>query len=141
MLSDNDFVQTRLSSMLIEIGTPVNLQGYKFLKDAVCFVLDENDLINNVTKKLYPLVAQKENVSASVVERSIRHCVDCAILRKGTRGINSVFKCEVYDPYYKPSNSELIALLAEKLVAELLERRVNEDVLSLPNGERDKNFK
>ena len=140
MLSDNDYIQTRLSTILIEIGTPVNLQGYKFLKDAVCFVLDDNGLINCVTKKLYPLVAKKQGVSAAVVERSIRHCVDCAISRKGVRGINSVFKCEVYNPYYKPSNSELIALLAEKLIAELLERKADEEILPTTDEESEKNL-
>ena len=126
MSKESEIVESRVSIMLIEIGAPANIQGYKFLKEAVGMVVEDASLINNVTKKLYPMIAEKENVSSSVVERSIRHCVDCAISRKNTRGINSVFKCDVYDPYYKPSNSELIALLAEKIVSERAEKHLND---------------
>lgn len=126
MSKENDLILARVSKMLIEIGAPANLQGYKYLKEAVGMVVEDATLINNITKRLYPLIAERENVSSSVVERSIRHCVDCAILRKNTRGINAVFNCEVYDPYYKPSNSELIALLAEKIETERAENHLSD---------------
>lgn len=137
------FVEQRSTRMLLEVGIPVNLQGFKFLRGAIIEVVKEPELISFVTKKLYPLLGEKFNVSSAVIERSIRHSIEVAFVRKGVEGLNGIFNVRLYDYRYKLSNSELIALLAEKIISELQSLDVDNpiDVYKKNDDENNKDDK
>lgn len=137
------FVEQRTTRMLLEVGIPVNLQGFKFLRAAIIEVVKDPELISFVTKRLYPLLAAKFNVSSAVIERSIRHAIEVSFVRKGIEGLNSIFNVYLYDYRYKLSNSELIALLAEKIISELQALDVDDpiDVYKKTDDEDSKNHK
>lgn len=126
MTREDLFVEERCTKILLEIGLPANLQGFRYTRSAILHVIKDQELITAITKKLYPAVALDFNVVPSVVERSIRHAIDVAYIRKGLVGLNELFGLEVFDYRYKPSNSELIALVGEKILSELKQLRLND---------------
>ena len=105
----------RIASMFLTIGIPAHIKGYHFLREAVKMVLDEPDMINAITKALYPGVAKRYGTSASKVERAIRHSIEVAWTRGRIENFNQVFGCRVFTPSDKPTNGEFIALIADKL--------------------------
>lgn len=113
------FVEQRCTKMLLEVGIPVNLQGFKFLRAAIVEVVKQPQLIDLITKRLYPHLGLMFDVSPAVIERSIRHAIEVSFLKKGVEGLNGIFNVKLYDYRYRLSNSELIALLAEKITSEL----------------------
>ena len=125
MTKEQLYVEQRCTRMLLEIGIPANLQGFKFLRSAVMCVVENPEIISSVTKKLYPCIANMYEVAPAVIERSIRHSIDVAFARRGITGLNDLLDLDIFDFRYKPSNSELIALLAEKIIGELKEMLLN----------------
>ncbi len=119
MINKEYYVEDRSTRMLLEIGVPANLQGFRYLRSAIAKVIEDPELLNAVTKKMYPTIAKIYDVAPTVIERSIRHSIEVAFNRKGVDGINKLFNCEVCDCHYKPSNSELIAILGEKISSEI----------------------
>lgn len=108
----------RLSNIFITVGIPAHIKGYQFLREAIKIAIDEPDIINSITKKLYPNIASRFNTSASKVERAIRHAIEVAWNRGKIENINSVFGLQVYETNEKPTNGEFIALLADKMLVE-----------------------
>lgn len=108
----------KISNIFISIGIPPHIKGYNYLREGIKMAVEDPEVINNITKVLYPRVAEKYSTSASKVERAIRHAIEVAWNRGRIDVINSIFGARVYIGSEKPTNSEFIALVADKLILE-----------------------
>lgn len=108
----------RISDILHSIGIPANIIGFKTLKEAIFLAIEQPDLVFSITKGLYPEVALRTNSTVHGVERAIRHAIDISWSRGKIDHINSIFGMQIYSKNEKPTNSEFIALLSDKLIAE-----------------------
>lgn len=117
-LYQNKNIDERLSNIFIRAGIPPHIKGYQFLREAVKLSVSYPDMINCITKKLYPTVAAAFNTSPSKVERAIRHAIEVAWNRGKIENINSIFGIKIYNKGEKPTNGELIALVADKIMIE-----------------------
>lgn len=113
-------IDERLSNIFIRAGIPPHIKGYQFLRESVKLAIADPDLINSITKKLYPTVAKIYGTSASKVERAIRHAIEVAWNRGKIENINAIFGIKIYNKGEKPTNGELIALVADKVMIESL---------------------
>jgi two-component system response regulator (stage 0 sporulation protein A) len=111
-------MEERITSVFLQIGIPAHIKGYQFLREAVKMVIDSPDMINRITKELYPGIARKFNTSSSKVERAIRHAIEVAWGRGRIDVLNQVFGHNVCLLEAKPTNGEFIALVADKLALE-----------------------
>lgn len=109
-------IDEKLSQIFISIGMPPNIKGYSYLREAIKLAVKTPEVINSVTKKLYPTVAQKFATSASKVERAIRHAIEVAWNKGRVEVLNSLFGVRAYSESEKPTNSEFIALIADRLL-------------------------
>lgn len=109
-------IEEEISSIFISIGIPPHIKGYHYLREGIKMTVAKPSIINNVTKELYPKIGEKFSTSASKVERAIRHAIEVAWNRGRIDAINSVFGARVYIGTEKPTNSEFIALVADKLI-------------------------
>ena len=100
------------------MGIPPNIKGYAFLREGVRLAVEEPEIINSVTKELYPRIGKKYSTTASKVERAIRHAIEVAWNRGRIEGINSILGVRAYMSAEKPTNSEFIALIADKMLLE-----------------------
>ena len=105
----------QITSIIHEIGIPANLKGYMFVREAINMVVNDIDLLSSVTKELYPLVGEKFNTTASRVERAIRHAIEVAWSREQVETITNLFGYTINNEKGKPTNSEFIAMVADKL--------------------------
>lgn len=112
----------RISNIFMSIGIPPHIKGYGYLREGIKLAVEDPTYINNVTKRLYPQIAEKFGTSSSKVERGIRHGIEVAWNRQRLDAINAVFGVRVYVGTEKPTNSEFIALVADKLMLEGLAR-------------------
>ena len=108
----------KISNIFITVGIPAHIKGYQFLREAIKMAIAEPEIINSITKKLYPNIAQKFDTSSSKVERAIRHAIEVAWNRGKIENINSLFGVKVYSDNEKPTNGEFIALVADKMLLE-----------------------
>lgn len=108
----------KLASLFLTIGIPAHIKGYQFLREAVKMVVDNPDIINRITKELYPGIAHHFGTSASKVERAIRHAIEVAWSRGRIDTLNKAFGCKVATKEDKPTNGEFIAMIADKLALE-----------------------
>ena len=115
-------VQTSLDSdelmvteLLHQLGVPAHIKGYQFLRDAILLTMNEPEYINAVTKRLYPEIAKKNGTTASRVERAIRHAIEVAWDRGDVDTLNSYFGYTIHNLRGKPTNSEFIAMIADKM--------------------------
>lgn len=108
----------KLSSLFLTIGIPAHIKGYQFLREAVKMVVENPDVINRITKELYPGIAKRFNTTASKVERAIRHAIEVAWSRGRIETLNTAFGCKVATKEDKPTNGEFIAMIADKLSME-----------------------
>lgn len=108
----------RLSSLFLTIGIPAHIKGYSFLREAVKMVIETPDVINRITKELYPGIGKRFDTSASKVERAIRHAIEVAWSRGRIESLNRAFGCKVCSKEDKPTNGEFIAMIADKLSME-----------------------
>lgn len=108
----------KISDIFITVGIPAHIKGYQFLREAVKLAVDNPEIINSITKRLYPEVADKFGTSASKVERAIRHAIEVAWNKGRIESINSMFGIKVYSTNEKPTNGEFIALVADKMLLE-----------------------
>lgn len=108
----------RISNIFITVGIPAHIKGYQFLREAIKMTINSPDIINSITKKLYPNIAQRFSTSPSKVERAIRHAIEVAWNRGKIENINNVFGLQVYGANDKPTNGEFIALVADKMLIE-----------------------
>jgi len=111
-------LEERISNIFLTIGIPAHIKGYHFLREAIKMVVENSELINHITKELYPGIAKKFNTTPSKVERAIRHAIDVAWSRGKVENINKLFGYVVYSKNEKPTNGEFIALVADKLSME-----------------------
>lgn len=114
----NRSLDERIANIFISVGIPAHIKGYQFLREAIKMAVDTPDIINNITKKLYPSIADKFDTSSSKVERAIRHAIEVAWNRGKIENINSIFGIKVYTANDKPTNGEFIALVADKMILE-----------------------
>ena len=114
----NRNLEEKISNIFITVGIPAHIKGYQFLREAIKMAIDTPEIINSITKKLYPSIAEKFDTSASKVERAIRHAIEVAWNRGKIENINSLFGLKVYSSNEKPTNGEFIALVADKMIIE-----------------------
>lgn len=108
----------KISNIFISMGIPASIKGYGYLREGIKMAVNEPSVINNITKQLYPKIAEKFSTTPSKVERSIRHSIEVAFNKGRIEAINALFGVRVYIGTEKPTNSEFIALLADKLLLE-----------------------
>lgn len=122
-LSQNTYsarsLEEEVTSIIHQIGVPPHLKGYRFIRDAIIMVVEDNNVINSVTKILYPGIAHNHKTTPSRVERAIRHAIEVAWSKGQVDKINSIFGYSVNMDKGKPTNSEFIAMIADKLRLEL----------------------
>ena len=107
-----------VTAIIHEIGVPAHIKGYQYLREAIMIAVDDMDVINAVTKVLYPEVAKRFNTTPSRVERAIRHAIEVAWDRGDLETLQKYFGYTVSNAKGKPTNSEFIAMIADRLVLE-----------------------
>ena len=105
----------RITNLFLTLGIPAHIKGYQYLREAVLMVLDNHDVINRITKELYPGIAKRFDTSASKVERAMRHAIEVAWSRGRLDTVNHMYGCKVFDAMDKPTNGEFISCVAEKI--------------------------
>ncbi len=113
--SDDQDLETSVTEIIHEIGIPAHIKGYQYLREAIICAVNDMDVINAVTKVLYPEVAEKFNTTPSRVERAIRHAIEVAWDRGDVEVLQKFFGYTVSGVKGKPTNSEFIAMIADKL--------------------------
>ena len=111
-------MEEKITNLFITVGIPAHIKGYQFLREAIKLAIASPEIINSITKKLYPTIAEKYSTSASKVERAIRHAIEVAWNRGKIENINNVFGLKIYSSNEKPTNGEFIALVADKMLIE-----------------------
>lgn len=111
-------MEEKLSNIFMTAGIPVHVKGFRFLKEAVKQSVEQPSMINNITKTLYPAIAKKYESTPSKVERAIRHAIGVAWSKGKIENINKIFGVQLYGHDDKPTNGELIALVADKIMIE-----------------------
>ena len=114
----NKQLEMKITNIFITVGIPAHIKGYQFLREAIKMAIDNPEIINSITKKLYPSIAERFETSASKVERAIRHAIEVAWNRGKIENINNLFGIKVYGNNEKPTNGEFIALVADKMLIE-----------------------
>ena len=112
-------LEALVTNIIHEVGVPAHIKGYQYLREAIIMVVNNIDIINQITKQLYPDIAQKYGTTPSRVERAIRHAIEVAWGRGQTETVESIFGYTVSASKGKPTNSEFIAMIADKLRLEL----------------------
>ncbi len=108
-------LETQVTRIIHQIGVPAHIKGYQYLRTAILMTISDNDIINSVTKVLYPSVAKKYQTTTSRVERAIRHAIEVAWDRGDVDTLNSYFGYTIQNSRGKPTNSEFIAMIADNL--------------------------
>lgn len=108
-------LEVEVTKIIHEIGVPAHVKGYQYLRDAIMLVVEEINYLGAVTKELYPTIAQKYDTTPSRVERAIRHAIELAWDRGDIEKINKFFGYTISGEKGKPTNSEFIAIIADKL--------------------------
>lgn len=112
---ENPDIETQVTQIIHQIGVPAHIKGYQYLRTAILLTIDDSDIINSVTKVLYPSVAKKYSTTTSRVERAIRHAIEVAWDRGDVDTLNSYFGYTIQNNRGKPTNSEFIAMIADNL--------------------------
>lgn len=118
-LHSNGDIEVMVTEVIHQIGIPAHIKGYHYLRESIILCINEPDMINAVTKILYPTVAKRFDTTASRVERAIRHAIEVAWDRGDVDILNSYFGYTIHNGRGKPTNSEFIAMIADKLRLEL----------------------
>ena len=108
-------IETQVTKIIHQIGVPAHIKGYQYLRTAIMLTISDSDVINSVTKILYPSVAKKYQTTTSRVERAIRHAIEVAWDRGDVDTLNSYFGYTIQNNRGKPTNSEFIAMIADNL--------------------------
>ena len=114
IMTDND-LQLMITDIIHQIGVPAHIKGYHYLRESIILSIKNEEVINSVTKLLYPTVAKKYNTTSSRVERAIRHAIEVAWDRGDIDVLNSYFGYTINNDRGKPTNSEFIAMIADKI--------------------------
>lgn len=108
-------LRVQVTEILHQIGVPAHIKGYHYLRDSIIMAIEDPEIINAVTKQLYPSVAKSYNTTSSRVERAIRHAIEVAWDRGDVDVLNSYFGYTIHNTRGKPTNSEFIAMISDKL--------------------------
>ena len=108
-------IETQVTKIIHQIGVPAHIKGYQYLRSAILMTIKDSDIINSVTKVLYPTVAKQYQTTTSRVERAIRHAIEVAWDRGDVDTLNSYFGYTIQNNRGKPTNSEFIAMIADNL--------------------------
>ncbi len=122
---DKTSIETMVTSIIHEIGVPAHIKGYQYLREAIIIAVNDMDVINAITKVLYPQVAKTFQTTPSRVERAIRHAIEVAWDRGDLDTLQRFFGYTVSNTKGKPTNSEFIALIADKLQLQLKSSKVS----------------
>ncbi len=114
-ISENPDMEAQVTKIIHQIGVPAHIKGYQYLRCAILMAIDDQEVINSVTKVLYPSVAKKFSTTTSRVERAIRHAIEVAWDRGDVDTLNSYFGYTIQNSRGKPTNSEFIAMIADNL--------------------------
>ena len=113
--SNSEHLETLVTSVIHEIGVPAHIKGYQYLREAIIIAVEDMEVINAVTKVLYPEVARRFDTTASRVERAIRHAIEVAWDRGDIETLQKYFGYTVSNGKGKPTNSEFIALISDRI--------------------------
>ena len=108
-------LETDVTNIIHEIGVPAHIKGYQYLRDAIILSVNDMEMLGAVTKILYPAIAKKHNTTSSRVERAIRHAIEVAWSRGRIETIDELFGYTINEGKGKPTNSEFIALIADRI--------------------------
>ena len=111
----NRGLESEVTSIIHEVGVPAHIKGYHYLRDAIIMSVNDMEMLGAVTKILYPAIAKKHNTTSSRVERAIRHAIEVAWSRGRIETIEDLFGYTINEGKGKPTNSEFIALIADKI--------------------------
>lgn len=112
-------LESAITNIIHEIGVPAHIKGYVYLREAITMVVNNMELLSAITKELYPSISRKFNTTPSRVERAIRHAIEVAWGRGRVDVINNLFGYTIHNVKGKPTNSEFIAMIADKLRIEM----------------------
>ena len=112
-------LEAQVTNIIHEVGVPAHIKGYQYLREAIIMVVKDIDVINQITKSLYPQIAKKFETTPSRVERAIRHAIEVAWGRGQQEAVENIFGYTISAAKGKPTNSEFIAMIADKLRLEL----------------------
>lgn len=108
-------LQLMVTDIIHQIGVPAHIKGYHFMREAIIMSIEDKEMIESITKLLYPSVAKKFSTTSSRVERAIRHAIEVAWDRGDVDTLNSYFGYTIHNSRGKPTNSEFIAMIADRL--------------------------
>lgn len=108
-------LETDVTNIIHEIGVPAHIKGYQYLRDAIMMSVNDSEMLNSITKQLYPTIAKQHKTTPSRVERAIRHAIEVAWSRGKMDTIDELFGYTVNNGKGKPTNSEFVALIADKI--------------------------
>lgn len=112
-------LEMMVTDIIHQIGVPAHIKGYHYVRESIILAIRHPEIINSITKVLYPTVAKRFNTSASRVERAIRHAIEVAWDRGDVDTLNNYFGYTIHNGRGKPTNSEFIAMISDKLRLEL----------------------
>lgn len=110
---EGESVDEQITNLFLTIGIPAHIKGYQYLREAVRMVLENHEIINRITKELYPGIAKKFDTSASKVERAMRHAIEVAWTRGRIDTVNQMYGYKVFAKEDKPTNGELVSCVSE----------------------------
>ncbi|MDD6661145.1 MAG: sporulation transcription factor Spo0A [Lachnospiraceae bacterium] len=126
-VNENEYLErnleTDVTNIIHEVGVPAHIKGYQYLRDAIIMSVTDMEMLNSITKILYPTIAKQHQTTPSRVERAIRHAIEVAWSRGKMDTIEELFGYTVSGGKGKPTNSEFIALIADKIRLEYKNRR------------------
>lgn len=114
-VSYDNCLESDVTNIIHEIGVPAHIKGYQYLRDAIIMSVNDNEMLNSITKILYPTIAKRHKTTPSRVERAIRHAIEVAWSRGKMDTIDELFGYTVCNGKGKPTNSEFVALIADKI--------------------------
>jgi len=112
-------LEMEVTEIIHQIGVPAHIKGYQYLRDAILMAIEDDSIINAVTKRLYPAVAKKHGTTSSRVERAIRHAIEVAWDRGDVDVLTAYFGYTIHTERGKPTNSEFIAMISDKFRLQL----------------------
>ena len=118
-INKEENLEALVTNIIHAVGVPAHIKGYQYLREAIIMVINDIDVINQITKSLYPKIAHKYNTTPSRVERAIRHAIEVAWGRGQQETVESIFGYTISAAKGKPTNSEFIAMISDKLRLEL----------------------
>ncbi len=114
-LSDSQDLEVLVTEVILQVGIPAHIKGYHYLREAIMLSITDKEMINSITKILYPTIAKTFNTTSSRVERAIRHAIELAWDRGDIDILNNFFGFTIHNVRGKPTNSEFIAMISDKL--------------------------